>query len=463
MSGMRRVAVVGAGMVGLATAWHLQEHGVDVTVLDREGVAAGASWGNAGWLTPAIATPLPEPAVLRYGVRALVNPGSPVYLPPRADPRLIRFVGGFVRHSTMGRWEKAMRALLPLNDRSLDSFSHLVRHGVDGTVHQADPLVACYTDVRNVKVLLEEFRHIASAGGEVDHELVSGDEARRREPAVSEAVEAAVLIRGQRYLDPVRFVAALADAVRQRGGTVVTGAEVTDLVDRGGAVEVRTRRTDASGRGGQTGGHTGQDGDAGPGDAAPYDAVVVATGAWLGDLVAPFGVRHVVQAGRGYSFSVTPERMPAGPLYLPEARVALTPLGDRLRVAGMMEFRRPDEPLDTRRIRAIVDSVRPMLQGIPLDERRDEWVGSRPVTADGLPLVGRTTSERVFVAGGHGMWGITLGPVTGQLLAETIVGGSPPPELAPLDPLRRVDWTPSRLRRRPAPGGGRPVPPAQAS
>jgi D-amino-acid dehydrogenase len=129
----------------------------------------------------------------------------------------------------------------------------------------------------------------------------------------------------------------------------------------------------------------------------------------------------------------------------------------------MMEFRRPDEPLDTRRIRAIVDSVRPMLQGIPLDERRDEWVGSRPVTADGLPLVGRTTSERVFVAGGHGMWGITLGPVTGQLLAETIVGGSTPPELAPLDPLRRVDWTPSRLRRRPAPGGGRPVPPAQAS
>lgn len=448
MSGTRRVAVVGAGMVGLATAWHLQEHGVEVTVLDREGVAAGASWGNAGWLTPAIATPLPEPAVLRYGVRALVNPGSPVYVPPRADRQLLRFVGGFVRHSTMGRWEKAMRALLPLNDRSLDAFAHLVEHGVEGTVREADPLIACYTDVRHVKVLLDEFRHIASAGGTVDHELVSGDEARRREPAVSGAVEAAVLIRGQRYLDPPSFVAALADAVRQRGGTLVTDAEVTGLVDCGGAVEVRTGGADGSGQGG---------------DAGTYDAVVVATGAWLGDLVAPFGVRHVVQAGRGYSFSVTPERMPAGPLYLPEARVALTPLGDRLRVAGMMEFRRPDEPLDPRRIRAIVDSARPMLEGIPLDDRRDEWVGSRPVTADGLPLVGRTTSERVFVSGGHGMWGITLGPVTGQLLADQVVTGRVAAELAPLDPLRRIDWAPSRARRRSAPGAGRPAVPPQAS
>ena len=74
----RRVAVVGAGMVGLSTAWFLQEHGVEVTVLDRDGVAAGSSWGNAGWLTPGIATPLPEPAVLKYGLRAVLSPSSPV-------------------------------------------------------------------------------------------------------------------------------------------------------------------------------------------------------------------------------------------------------------------------------------------------------------------------------------------------------------------------------------------------
>jgi len=143
-----------------------------------------------------------------------------------------------------------------------------------------------------------------------------------------------------------------------------------------------------------------------------------------------------VQSGRGYSFSVPVEAMPSGPLYFPAQRVACTPLGNRLRIAGMMEFRRPDEPLDPRRIAAIIDAVRPFLSGVDLDDRQDEWVGSRPCTADGLPLLGRTSSPRVFVCGGHGMWGIALGPVTGRLVARTVLEGETPPELRPFDPLR---------------------------
>jgi D-amino-acid dehydrogenase len=116
--------------------------------------------------------------------------------------------------------------------------------------------------------------------------------------------------------------------------------------------------------------------------------------------------------------------------------VACTPLGGRLRVAGMMEFRRHGDPLDPRRIAAVADAVRPFLRGVDLDDRRSEWVGSRPCTADGLPLVGGTTSPRVFIAGGHGMWGIALGPVTGMLLAERVLKGQAPDALAPFDPCR---------------------------
>ena len=123
-----RVAVVGAGMVGLATAWFLQERGVEVTVLDREGVAAGASWGNAGWLTPGLATPLPEPAVLKYGVRAVLSPSSPVYVPPSASPRLLKFLTRFARNSTAGRWKTAMGSLVPINRQALESFD-LLREG----------------------------------------------------------------------------------------------------------------------------------------------------------------------------------------------------------------------------------------------------------------------------------------------------------------------------------------------
>ena len=96
----QRIAVVGAGMVGLSTAWFLQEHGFHVTVYERNHVAAGSSWGNAGWLTPALTVPLPEPAALRYGVRAVGRPSSPVYVPVRSNPRLLRFLAGFARHST---------------------------------------------------------------------------------------------------------------------------------------------------------------------------------------------------------------------------------------------------------------------------------------------------------------------------------------------------------------------------
>ena len=102
----------------------------------------------------------------------------------------------------------------------------------------------------------------------------------------------------------------------------------------------------------------------------------------------------------------------------------------------MMEFRRPEAALDQRRIRAIAEAARPLLTGADLDSREDEWVGSRPCTIDGLPLIGATRSPRVFAAGGHGMWGITLGPVTGRLLAEQMVTGKRIAELAPFDPLR---------------------------
>jgi D-amino-acid dehydrogenase len=141
-------------------------------------------------------------------------------------------------------------------------------------------------------------------------------------------------------------------------------------------------------------------------------------------------------AGRGYSFTVPIEHLPAGPVYLRAQRVACTPVGGRLCMAGMMEFRRPNAPLDPRRIQAISEAARPMLRGVDMEARADEWVGPRPCTPDGLPLIGSTRSPRVYAAGGHGMWGITLGPVTRQLLAEAIVTGRRPPALAPFDPLR---------------------------
>lgn len=410
----QKVAVIGAGMVGLSTAWFLQEHGVEVEVFDRDGVAAGSSWGNAGWITPGISTPLPDPAVLSYGIKAVISPASPVYVPVTGDPRLLKFLATFTRNSTMRRWSRSMRALVPINGHALPAFDDLAAGGVSSTAHDAQSFIAGYETRADSEFLLTELEHIADSGQDVGFELLTGDEVRSAEPTFSERIGAGIQLLGQRYLNPGEYVAALADSVRARGGKIHEGARVTGITDETKGVRLALDQAGTQ----------------------SFDQVVVATGTWLDALVRPFGVRMHVQAGRGYSFSVPIDHQPKGPIYLPAQRVACTPLGDRLRVAGMMEFRKPEAALDPRRIEAIVDATRPYLTGIDLDDRQDEWVGSRPCTSDGLPLIGATTSRRVHVAGGHGMWGMTLGPATGRLLAQTIMTGRPAPELTPFDPLR---------------------------
>ncbi|PWN01227.1 amino acid dehydrogenase [Nocardioides silvaticus] len=423
------VAVVGAGIVGLSTAWFLQERGFTVTVYDSDQAASGASWGNAGWLTPALTAPLPEPDVLRYGVRSALTPTSPVYVPPRLDPSLWRFLIGFARHCTQARWDRGMAAYAPINKLAIRAFEDLADAGATPRAHRARPFLACFRTAAEAGTLIAELDRIERAGQPVRYDYLTGPQVQQAQPAVGTEIGAAVLLRGQRYIHPPAFVRALAHSVVARGG------KLRELVHVAGV------ETDGEGA-------SLLDSDGG---RRRHDAVVLATGAALGRLARPFGVRRVVHPGRGYSFMVTGEQVPDSPIYFPAQRVACTPLSEPaalppgpfadddvplLRVAGMMEFRRADEPLDPRRIEAIVEATRALLPGVDLDHRTDEWVGSRPCTTDGLPLVGETRSSRVFVAGGHGMWGVALGPATGKLLAEQIATGLQPRALRPFDPLR---------------------------
>ncbi|MBM7479431.1 FAD-dependent oxidoreductase [Oerskovia jenensis] len=450
----RTAVVVGAGMVGLATAWHLQRLGVEVTVLDREGVAAGSSWGNAGWLTPGMAMPLADPTLWTYAPKALLDPAAPLHVPARLDPRLWSFLARFATHATQRAWDRAMAALTPIDRLALDAFDELAAHGVAAR-STPGPFVIGFEDERQAAPFLHEIAQVEAAGQVVPLRRVDRpDGAARpsgtphpgggRAPGVRDAVghaspstdprdrapetdpvgrpaqltdhvRAVYTLEGQRFIEPGPFVGALGDAVRARGGRIVTGATVTGLrAQEGRGVQVLV------------------DGQ----DPVVADVAVLATGAWLPGLAKPLGVRTLVQAGRGYSFTVKTDVPVEQPIYLPSRRVACTPYQGRFRIAGTMEFRGPDEPFQPRRIDAILASVRDLFQGVDLDDRHDEWVGSRPVTPDGLPLVGATRAPGVYVAGGHGMWGIVLGPATGRLLAEQIMTGTVPPEIRSFDPLR---------------------------
>lgn len=408
--GPRSAIVIGAGIVGLSTAWFLQERGVDVTVIDRSGVAAGASWGNAGWVSPALTIPLNQPSVLRYAFTALCDPKSPLHIPLRADPGLAAFLVRFAANCRWSSWRRAVQANVPLNEECLEAYDVLTANGVDAPTTDA-PITAVFRSPRQAEHLMHELRQMQSEGQPVTATTLSGEELRTRVPLVSPAITAGVSIEGQRFIDPGRFVHALACSVQDRGAEI-RRLDIRRLSTSRAGVEVRSPA------------------------AAPVtaDAVVVATGAWLPELISP-PVRVAVRAGRGYSFTVPVERAMPCPVYLPDIRVACTPYQGAMRVAGTMEFRGPDEPLAPRRIGAILDSAGPLLDGVRWDERSDIWVGPRPVTPDGRALIGEV-SRGIFVAGGHGMWGLAHGPVTGRLLAEQITTGKQPVALRPFDPRR---------------------------
>lgn len=407
---MTRSVVIGAGMVGLATAWHLQERGVEVTVVDRTGVAAGSSWGNAGWLTPSKAIPLADPSLWTYGPRALLDPDAALHVPFRLDPGLWSFLAQFASHGTNRAWDRTMAALTPIDRIALESFDELLAGGVDSWTREG-PFVIAFRDEKQTKGFLREIAGVIRHGQEAP--LTRLDDPRELAPQLSDAITVAYRLEGQRFLEPSPFVEALADAVRARGGSIIGGKEVTAVT---GGDEPAVTFPDGS--------------------RMNADSVVIATGAWLPKLARGLGVRTRVQAGRGYSFTVETPVRTEHPVYLPHERIACTPYQGRFRIAGTMEFRGPDEPSQQRRIQAIVTQARTVFTGIDYDTRQDEWVGSRPVTPDGLPLIGATRAPGVYVAGGHGMWGIVLGPATGKLLAKQIVTGEIDPILRPFDPLR---------------------------
>ncbi len=405
-----RVAVVGAGVVGLSVAWFLQEEGLDVTVYDSRGVAAGASAGNAGWITPGMVAPLPEPGVLGFALRSLVRRDSPLRLAPSALPATARFLSSFAVNCTQAKWTRGVESFAGICALALSSYDLLERGGVSAEVCPA-PIFMAFGDAAEAAPVTHELR--ATAGDYRFSEL-SQPELAAACPLLSERARHGLRLEGQRYLQPLDYTRRLAESFSSRGGQVRSGARVdrVEAASAGGvSVTVAGARTS-------------------------FDSVVLASGAWLSRLGRSAGVRLPLAAGRGYSFAVKTETPLTAPLYLPAQRIACTPAPGGMRLAGTMEFRSADAPVDQRRIDAIVRSATGFLDGVDWSSIRDVWVGPRPVTADGLPVIGATRHDGVYVAGGHGMWGMTLGPATGRLLAEYVASGKRPQALQPFDPCR---------------------------
>lgn len=182
-----RAAIVGAGIVGLSVAWFLQEHGVDVTVMDRQGVAAGASAGNAGWICPSLAVPLPDKSVLRYGAQSLLRAGAPLRIAPLSPPSTWRFLAGFARHCTQAQWLKGAASYIAINALALESYDRMKEGGILAEVIPA-PLFVVFETASGAAAFGHEIEALRSLGAELIVTELDERELHREQPALSPSV-----------------------------------------------------------------------------------------------------------------------------------------------------------------------------------------------------------------------------------------------------------------------------------
>lgn len=415
------IVVVGGGIIGLCIAYYLTELGCEVDVVERHTIGSGASWGNAGWVCESHSMPIPAPGVMRYALRSMGHPDSPLYLRPFPDPGFVAWLWRFWRATSRARFEAGYRALADLNTRTFDLYEKLATAGVDTTLQRVGMVHAFLSREQAVQTRALQAR-VAPGRFDLGGDIVDGDGARALEPALSGAVRAAYLVPGEAVIDPDRLLAGLVKHLTDRGVRIHDHTSVeTFRIEQSRVVAVDT--------------------SAGPIDCT---AAVVAAGTWTSDLLRHCAVALPVQAGKGYSFSVDLDPAPTHALYLGDSKIAVTPMSGVTRIAGTMELSGNNRRMDWRRITATARASRNYL-GRWFDDEDDltrhihhPWVGARPLLPDGLPVIDRIPNlDNGYVATGHAMLGITLGPATGEALARMMLTGSRPPELEPFRMRRR--------------------------
>jgi D-amino-acid dehydrogenase len=415
-----RIVVIGGGVIGICTAYYLARRGANVTVLQRGTVADGASLGNAGMISPGH-PPINGPGRVATAIRSLKDPLSPLYVAPRWDPELFRWLWSFARWCSQQHLEYSMAALAPLGLATPKLFDQLMEaEGLDCDYRRSGYLEVCRTS-EGLEAVRKEVELIGRHGFEARELTVA--ELREREPTIRSDVAGGFLHTEGSTVNPGRFVVELGAAARRRGATVREETPVERIeVENGRVGGVRIAG----------------------GERVEADVVVVATGSYSGGLLAELGCGLPIQPAKGYHEDRDPGIAGTPALGLPcllvETSVFCTPMDDFVRFAGTLEFSGLNHELRQDRLDQLMRSASLFFDGVTRAEALDVWVGLRPCTTDGLPAIGPLPGVRgLYAATGHGMLGLTLGPVTGKLLAEQILDGATSLPLDPFDPGRFLD------------------------
>lgn len=412
---MSKVVVVGAGVVGAACAYYLAKAGRSVTIVDRAGFGEGCSFANCGYVCPSHVLPLAMPGALWSTFKTMLNRNSPLKIRAGVVMRNPRWFLRFARQCTKRHMLSVGAAIRALLASSRALYDELIR----------DENLECEWETKG---LLFVFRSQTAMDhyAETDRMLRERfDTSARRfdsaeledlEPSLKPGLAGGWLYEGDAHLRPDRLMRELRRVLIGMGVEIREHCPVSGFLNR----EDRT-----------VGVHTSV-------GELPADDVVVATGAWAPKLAKELGCRIPIQPGKGYS--VTYPRRAASPTYpmiFEEDRVAVTPFQSGFRIGSTMEFAGYDETMNRDRLALLTNAADRYLREPVKGPASEEWWGWRPMTPDGLPMIGPSPALRnVWIAAGHNMLGLSMAPSTGRLIAEMITGTRPHLEPAPYSAVR---------------------------
>lgn len=396
----KNIIIIGGGIVGLSAAYFLQKEGHQVTIIDKSDITSGASFVNAGYLTPSHIIPMASPGMITKGLKMMFNSASPFYMKPRWDVDFFKWSWYFKKSSTKAKVEKAIPIIKEVNILSRDLFEGIKASGDLGDFQlERKGLLMLYKTQAAYDHEMEVAQKASFLGLEVRE--LNKSQLSEIEPNINIDAEGAIHYECDGHTTPTEIMPKMLEYLKTVGVKILTNEEVTELSLRNGKVnEIKTSR-----------------------DTYSADEVILAAGSWSGNLAKQLKIDLPLQPGKGYRINVERTLGISMPAVLMEASMAVTPMKGFTRFAGTMEFSGINDHIRKERVEAIAAGAKkfyPELE-ITSEEKSKAQAGMRPVTPDGLPYIGRSTKiKNLTFATGHAMMGWSLGPATGKLVSEII-------------------------------------------
>ncbi|AXT21137.1 FAD-dependent oxidoreductase [Flavobacteriaceae bacterium AU392] len=412
----KKTVIIGGGIIGLCSAYYLQKEGHEVIVIDKSDITKGASFVNAGYITPSHFVPLAAPGMITKGIKWMFDSSSPFYVKPRLNKDFLQWSWAFKKSAKKHKVEKAIPVIKDINLLGRDLYESLKASDEFDFHFDRKGLLMYYQTEEAGGEEWEVGQRGISEGLNVKH--LTKREVKKYEPNIDLNIKGAIYYDSDAHMTPHEFMDKMYTFLKSQGVTFFTNEEVKDIKTTGDEItEIKTSERTLT-----------------------ADEVVLAAGSWSSLLAKKLDLKIPIQAGKGYRINVERHTGIQTPAILIEAKVAVTPMNGFTRFAGTMEIGGINHNININRVRAIAKASEAYYKGLIIEQSEIDMAdcGLRPCSPDGLPYIGRTdTYKNLTIASGHAMMGWSLGPSTGKLVSEIISNKKPSLDLNPFHPNRK--------------------------